>query len=271
MTSTPTPGALEGGAAAPLRQGSHRARRDGRGERDGRARRDRRQRRAAAHRRRLRRDSPAAVGAHRLPADARLADPARRRARRPFRRRRIFVIGTVWFAAASVLCAPAERRRLIAARVLQGVGAALLTPGAWRSSRRASTDDRARASAHGRASAGSPGASVRSSAAGSSTAPVALGVPHQRAGRRLAVVCSAAVPEPAIPTRTWPRPRRRGPRSRHARRGDVGAHRGRTARLDRPGVLVAGAISLLGIVAFGAGAAPPPARAAPAVQRRASP
>ncbi|MDV8025110.1 MFS transporter [Rhodococcus sp. IEGM 1330] len=45
-------------------------------------------------------------------------------------RRRVFVWGTVWFAAASVLCGLAPSIEvLIAARLLQGVGAALLTPG----------------------------------------------------------------------------------------------------------------------------------------------
>ncbi len=45
-------------------------------------------------------------------------------------RRRVFLIGTVWFAAASVLCAFAPSVGvLVAARVLQGIGAALLTPG----------------------------------------------------------------------------------------------------------------------------------------------
>ncbi|MER5915539.1 MFS transporter [Streptomyces sp. NPDC001982] len=45
-------------------------------------------------------------------------------------RRKIFVIGVVWFAAASLLCglAPTDIV-LIAARALQGVGGALLTPG----------------------------------------------------------------------------------------------------------------------------------------------
>lgn len=45
-------------------------------------------------------------------------------------RRRVFVIGVVWFAAASLLCglAPTDTV-LIAARALQGVGGALLTPG----------------------------------------------------------------------------------------------------------------------------------------------
>ncbi|SDU26070.1 MFS transporter [Jiangella alkaliphila] len=46
-------------------------------------------------------------------------------------RRRIYVVGIVWFTAASVLCALAPTVEvLIAARALQGVGGALLTPGA---------------------------------------------------------------------------------------------------------------------------------------------
>ncbi|MBI4940402.1 MAG: MFS transporter [Actinobacteria bacterium] len=45
-------------------------------------------------------------------------------------RRRVFVIGTVWFAAASLLCGLAPSVwTLVAARMLQGVGGALLTPG----------------------------------------------------------------------------------------------------------------------------------------------
>lgn len=47
-----------------------------------------------------------------------------------FGRRRVFVIGVIWFAAASLLCAIAPSvEALIAARALQGVGGALLTPG----------------------------------------------------------------------------------------------------------------------------------------------
>jgi EmrB/QacA subfamily drug resistance transporter len=47
-----------------------------------------------------------------------------------FGRRRIFVIGTIWFAVASALCAVAPSIEvLVAARALEGVGAALLTPG----------------------------------------------------------------------------------------------------------------------------------------------
>jgi len=45
-------------------------------------------------------------------------------------RRRVFVLGTVWFAAASLLCGLAPNiETLVAARALQGVGGALLTPG----------------------------------------------------------------------------------------------------------------------------------------------
>ncbi|MEJ7628799.1 MAG: MFS transporter [Nocardioidaceae bacterium] len=45
-------------------------------------------------------------------------------------RRRIFVFGVVWFTAGSLLCGIAQDpNQLIAARVIQGVGAALLTPG----------------------------------------------------------------------------------------------------------------------------------------------
>ncbi|MEU8382642.1 MFS transporter [Streptosporangium sp. NPDC048865] len=45
-------------------------------------------------------------------------------------RRRVFLVGVVWFALASALCGMAPNvETLIAARALQGVGGALLTPG----------------------------------------------------------------------------------------------------------------------------------------------
>ncbi|MFF9485954.1 MFS transporter [Streptomyces sp. NPDC014676] len=45
-------------------------------------------------------------------------------------RRKVFVVGVLWFAAASLLCGIAPNAGvLIAARALQGVGGALLTPG----------------------------------------------------------------------------------------------------------------------------------------------
>jgi EmrB/QacA subfamily drug resistance transporter len=47
-----------------------------------------------------------------------------------FGRRRVFVVGVVWFAVASALCGLAPGiGTLIAARALQGMGGALLTPG----------------------------------------------------------------------------------------------------------------------------------------------
>ncbi|MFJ7154039.1 MFS transporter [Streptomyces sp. NPDC101118] len=47
-----------------------------------------------------------------------------------FGRRRVFVLGVAWFAAGSLLCGLAPNAPvLIAARALQGIGGALLTPG----------------------------------------------------------------------------------------------------------------------------------------------
>jgi EmrB/QacA subfamily drug resistance transporter len=47
-----------------------------------------------------------------------------------FGRRKVFLIGTVWFATASLLCGAAPNIQvLIGARILQGIGGALLTPG----------------------------------------------------------------------------------------------------------------------------------------------
>ncbi|MEU7062255.1 DHA2 family efflux MFS transporter permease subunit [Streptomyces sp. NPDC046161] len=64
-----------------------------------------------------------------------------------FGRRRVFVVGVVWFAAGSLLCGIAPNAGvLIGARALQGIGGALLTPGSLaliQGSIRA--DDRARA------------------------------------------------------------------------------------------------------------------------------
>ncbi|MEP7191894.1 MAG: MFS transporter [Actinomycetota bacterium] len=45
-------------------------------------------------------------------------------------RRRVFVVGVLWFALASMLCGLAPNiQTLVAARALQGIGGALLTPG----------------------------------------------------------------------------------------------------------------------------------------------
>ncbi len=47
-----------------------------------------------------------------------------------FGRRRVFMLGVAWFALASIVCGLAQSPgQLIAARLVQGVGAALLTPG----------------------------------------------------------------------------------------------------------------------------------------------
>lgn len=62
-------------------------------------------------------------------------------------RRRIFVVGAIWFAVASALCAVSTGElTLIAARALQGIGAALLTPGSLAIiSATFAADDRAKA------------------------------------------------------------------------------------------------------------------------------
>jgi EmrB/QacA subfamily drug resistance transporter len=47
-----------------------------------------------------------------------------------FGRRKVFTLGVAWFGVASVLCAVAQNAdQLVVARLVQGVGAALLTPG----------------------------------------------------------------------------------------------------------------------------------------------
>ena len=49
-----------------------------------------------------------------------------------FGRRKVYLIGIVWFALASAACGLApDVEFLIITRVLQGAGAALLTPGRW--------------------------------------------------------------------------------------------------------------------------------------------
>lgn len=67
-----------------------------------------------------------------------------------FGRRRVFVVGVVWFAVASLLCGLAPTAELlIACRVLQGVGGALLTPGSLAMiSASFAPGDRARAIGH---------------------------------------------------------------------------------------------------------------------------
>lgn len=64
-----------------------------------------------------------------------------------FGRRKVFTIGVVWFGLASVLCGLAQSTEmLVVARVLQGVGGALLTPGSLAILQASFTrEDRARA------------------------------------------------------------------------------------------------------------------------------
>lgn len=92
-------------------------------------------------------------------------------------RRRIFVLGVVWFAAASLLCGLAPNVTvLVAARALQGIGGALLTPAPSPSSRPPSTPTTGPGrSACGPVSAASARRSARSWAAGWWTAPAGAG------------------------------------------------------------------------------------------------
>src|SRR5215467_7886444 len=64
-------------------------------------------------------------------------------------RRKVFLVGTVWFALASALCGASPNIEvLVFARVLQGIGAALLTPGSL-AILQASFEERDRAAAVG--------------------------------------------------------------------------------------------------------------------------
>ena len=83
-------------------------------------------------------------------------------------RRKIFVIGTIWFAIASLACGLAPNAGfLIAARAVQGAGAALLTPGSLAILQASfDPDDRPRAIGAWSGLGGSPPRSGRSSAAG---------------------------------------------------------------------------------------------------------
>lgn len=64
-----------------------------------------------------------------------------------FGRRRVFIVGVVWFAAASAACAVSpDSSVLVITRVLQGIGAALLVPGSLAIIQASfAPDDRARA------------------------------------------------------------------------------------------------------------------------------
>ena len=154
-------------------------------------------------------------------------------------RRRVFLIGTLWFAAASLLCGVAPSIGvLVAARILQGVGGALLTPGSL-AILQASFRESDRAAAVGAWSglggvAGAVGPFVGGGLVDGPgwrwafliNVPVAVVV----------VVCArAAVPE----TRDTHAAKRLDSRGAiyardRARLRNLGAHRGRAARLGRP-------------------------------------
>ena len=122
-------------------------------------------------------------------------------------RRRIFVIGVAWFTAASLLCAVApSAEALIVARLLQGVGGALLTPGSLAmieaSFRRA---DRARAIGAWSGLTGvARGARAAARRLAGGGGVVAGGLPDQPAARavRRAWRRRAHVPETRDPTPT---------------------------------------------------------------------
>ena len=87
-------------------------------------------------------------------------------------RRRIFEFGVAWFALASLACAAAPNIEvLIAARAVQGIGGALLTPGSLAILQASFITGRSRRarSVPGRGSAASPARSARWSAATCST------------------------------------------------------------------------------------------------------
>ncbi len=103
-----------------------------------------------------------------------------------FGRRKVFVIGTMWFAMASLLCGAAPNIEvLIAARVLQGVGGALLTPGSLailQASFRAVGSGRGRRRMVGIGRRRRRNRTVRRRRPGGRTG-MAMGVPDQHAGR----------------------------------------------------------------------------------------
>ena len=177
-----------------------------------------------------------------------------------FGRRRIFLIGVVWFTLASVLCGLAQGTgTLIAARFLQGAGGALLTPGSL-SVLQASfhPDDRGRAIG---AWAGLSGVST------------ALGPVHRRLADRRALLAVDLLPQHAaracwcvLAAARWvpesrdenasrtggpdatPLRRRRGAarRARAGRRHVRPDRRARTRASTRSPVLIAALVGVLG-------------------------
>ena len=155
-------------------------------------------------------------------------------------RKRIFSIGVVWFAVASALCGLAPSAGLlIAARVVQGVGGALLTPGSLailQASFR--PDDRARAigawsGLGGVAAAAGPLVGGYLLAVGSWRWVFFINLPVAAA---VLVITARHVPESRDPTSDRPRRHRRRRAGRRVpRRPDLRAHRGPDARVVQPG------------------------------------
>ena len=116
-------------------------------------------------------------------------------------RRRVFTIGAVWFAVASLVCAIAPSAPiLVGGRMLQGIGGALLTPTSLALAQASFVRGRTvpPRSARGRGSVGSPVRSGRSSAVGWSTAPGGVGrscsTSRCSGWRVVAVACGAREP-----------------------------------------------------------------------------
>ncbi len=138
------------------------------------------------------------------------------------------MIGTVWFALASLLCGLAPNPEvLIAARVLQGVGGALLTPGSLAMIQGAFVHED-RAPAIGAWSGlGGIAAAIGPFVGGALVeyAELALDLPDQPAARRVTVLIAvrggardaATRTRPRTstsPGRSWPPPRSAGRRTR---------------------------------------------------------
>ena len=153
-----------------------------------------------------------------------------------FGRRRIFLLGVVWFAGASLLCGVAPTSEaLVAARALQGIGGALLTPGSLAILQASfAPSDRRRAvgawsGLSGIAAAIAPFVGGWLIGVGSWRLIFLINVP-------LAVRWwssrSGTFPRREILSRGRHRRRRRGADCGRAGGGDLGAHRGRRARRD---------------------------------------
>ena len=164
-------------------------------------------------------------------------------------RRKVFLIGTVWFAAASLLSGAAPTIEvLIAARVLQGIGAALFTPGSLailQASFR--KDDRAKA----------VGAWSGLSGVAGAIGPFVGGWLVDGPGWRWAFLLNVpvavlvvafsvrAVPDARHARATPARCRRCCARDAHPRRRDLGTHGGRPAGWTDPAVLTFDALAVL--------------------------